>query len=142
MLQRSDPQDPTQPGAGQSGRSQGHFTGRPRFVAQQLLVEVVYTRERCLHAIDICRATGRHVDIDAGHDARIVAEWAAIHGPPYRLTLDGPAGGVFERGEGGEQHHLDTIEFCRIVSGRQHGTGLLPSGRVLARTVRSRSRDR
>jgi hypothetical protein len=48
-------------------------------VAQQLLalVEVVFTCDRCLHAIDICRATGRHVDIDAGHHARIVADVVA-----------------------------------------------------------------
>jgi uncharacterized protein (TIGR03083 family) len=98
------------------------------------LVDVVYTRDRWLHAIDICRATGRPIEVDADHDARIVAdvvaEWAAIHGQPYRLVLGGPAGGVFERGDGGEEHHLDAVEFCRIVSGREHGTGLLATGVV------------
>jgi hypothetical protein len=37
---------------------------------------------------------------------------------------------VFERGDGGEEHHLDAVEFCRIVSGREHGTGLLATGVV------------
>lgn len=98
------------------------------------LVDVVYTRDRWMHAVDICRATGRPVEVDADHDARIVAdvvaEWAAIHGRPYRLVLDGPAGAVFERGDGGEEHHLDAVEFCRIVSGREPGTGLLATGVV------------
>jgi uncharacterized protein (TIGR03083 family) len=98
------------------------------------LVDVVYTRDRWLHSIDICLAIGRPVEVDADHDARIVAdvvaEWAAIHGQPYRLALDGPAGGLFVRGDGGEEHQLDAIEFCRIVSGREHGTGLLATGVV------------
>jgi uncharacterized protein (TIGR03083 family) len=98
------------------------------------LMDVIYTRDRWLHAIDICRAIGRAVEVDADHDRRIVAdvvaEWAAIHGQPYRLVLDGPAGGVFERGDGGEEHQLDAVEFCRTVSGREPGIGLLGTGVV------------
>ena len=98
------------------------------------LMDVVYTRDRWLHSVDICRATGRPVEVDDDHDRRIVAdvvaEWAAIHGQPYRLVLDGPSGGVFERGDGGEQHHLDAVEFCRTVSGRERRTGLLGTGVV------------
>jgi uncharacterized protein (TIGR03083 family) len=98
------------------------------------LVDVVYTRDRWLHGVDICRAIGRDYEVDADHDGRIVAdvvaEWAAIHGQPYRLVLDGPAGGVFERGHGGEEHHLDAVEFCRTVSGRERGPGLLGTGVV------------
>ena len=64
----------------------------------------------------------------ADHDRRvvadIVAEWAQRHGRPYRLILDGPAGGTFEHGGTGEAHQLDAVEFCRIVSGRAPGTGL------------------
>jgi uncharacterized protein (TIGR03083 family) len=98
------------------------------------LVDTVYTRDRWLHSVDICRAIGRAVEVDDDHDRRIVAdvvaEWAAKHGQPYRLVLDGPAGGVFERGDGGEEHHLDAVEFCRTVSGREHGAGLLGTGVV------------
>jgi uncharacterized protein (TIGR03083 family) len=98
------------------------------------LWDVVYTRDRWLHRIDICRAIGRPFEVDADHDGRVVAdvvaEWAALHGQPYRLVLDGPAGGVFEGGDGGEQHHLDAVEFCRTVSGRERGTGLLTTGVV------------
>jgi uncharacterized protein (TIGR03083 family) len=98
------------------------------------LMDVVYTRDRWLHAVDICRAIGRAHEVDSDHDGRIVAdvvaEWAAIHGQPYRLVLDGPAGGLFERGHGGEEHHVDAVEFCRTVSGRERGTGLLGTGVV------------
>lgn len=93
------------------------------------LVDVVYTRDRWMHRVDICRAVGRSFEVDAEHDSRIVAdvvaEWSAVHGRPYRLALDGPAGGVFARGDGGEEYHLDAVEFCRTVSGRQPGSGLL-----------------
>jgi hypothetical protein len=34
------------------------------------------------------------------------------------------------RGVGGENHSLDAVEFCRILSGREEGAGLLTT-RVL-----------
>jgi hypothetical protein len=57
--------------------------------------------------------------------ADVVAEWARGHGQPYRLTLTGPAGGSWSAG--GEEISLDAVEFCRILSGRAPGTGLLTS---------------
>ena len=63
------------------------------------------------------------------HDGRIVAdvvaEWARRHGRPFTLELEGPAGGTFQHGDGGERTTLDAVEFCRILSGRAVGTGLL-----------------
>jgi len=63
------------------------------------------------------------------HDARIiadvVAEWARRHGQPFTLTLTGPAGGSYVAGDGGEHIELDAVEFCRILSGRATGAGLL-----------------
>lgn len=47
------------------------------------------------------------------------------HGRPFTLTLEGPAGGVFTSGVGGEAIAFDAVEFCRILSGRGAGTGLL-----------------
>ncbi len=98
------------------------------------LVDVVYTRDRWLHRVDICRAVGRPFELDEEQDSRIVAdvvaEWATTHGRSYRLVLTGPAGGVFSHGDGGEEHHLDAVEFCRIVSGRERTTGLLATGVV------------
>jgi uncharacterized protein (TIGR03083 family) len=98
------------------------------------LNDVVYTRDRWMHRVDIHRAIGRPFEVDAGHDGRVVAdvvaEWAQRHGQPYRLVLDGPAGGTFEHGATGEMHQLDAVEFCRIVSGRAPGTGLLATGVV------------
>jgi uncharacterized protein (TIGR03083 family) len=96
------------------------------------LNDVVYTRDRWMHRLDIHRAIGRPFKVDADHDRRVVAdvvaEWAQRHGQPYRLILDGPAGGTFQRGGTGEVHQVDAVEFCRIVSGRTPGTGLLATG--------------
>jgi hypothetical protein len=52
-------------------------------------------------------------------------DWAARHGQPVTLTLTGPAGGALASGQRGTDLQLDAIEFCRIVSGRAAGTGLL-----------------
>jgi uncharacterized protein (TIGR03083 family) len=89
----------------------------------------IYTRDAWMHRIDIARATGRTPELTADHDGRIVAdvvtEWARAHGRPYRLTLAGPAGGSWSSGTDGEEHRLDALEFCRILSGRAPGAGLL-----------------
>jgi hypothetical protein len=44
---------------------------------------------------------------------------------PFTLELTGPAGDTFVAGTGGEHLRPDAIEFCRILSGRAPGTGLL-----------------
>jgi hypothetical protein len=55
----------------------------------------------------------------------VVAEWAQRHGAPYRLRLTGPAGGEWSSGTGGEEIEMDAVEFCRVVSGRSTGVGVL-----------------
>ena len=89
----------------------------------------IYTRDAWLHRVDLARATGRPLRLDADHDGRLVAdvvtEWSRTHGEPYRLTLTGPAGGSWSRGAGGDALELDAVEFCRVLSGRAPGTGLL-----------------
>lgn len=108
--------------------------GMPANVSLGHLMDVIYTRDVWLHRVDIARATGLSLDLDRDVDARIiedvVAEWASRHAQPFLLTLSGPAGGVFLQGEGGEAIELDAIEFCRVVSGRADGDGLLAT-RVL-----------
>jgi len=93
------------------------------------LMDRIYTRDAWMHRIDIARATGRDLELTAEHDGRIVAdvvaEWARKHGQPYRLTLTGPAGGSFWAGSAGGEITLDAVEFCRILSGRAAGGGLL-----------------
>lgn len=42
-----------------------------------------------------------------------------------RLTLTGAAGGCWSFGAGGPSIELDAVEFCRVVSRREPGTGLL-----------------
>jgi uncharacterized protein (TIGR03083 family) len=89
------------------------------------LIDNIYTRDVWMHRVDICRATGRVMTLESDHDRRMVAtivcDWAAAHGQPYELVLEGQAGGTFRRGNDGEHHRLDAVEFCRIVSGRNDG---------------------
>ena len=93
------------------------------------LVDVILTRDIWLHRVDLTRAVGTEPVQDGTHDARIVAdvvvEWARRHGRPFHLVLTGPAGGTFRSGTGGPDLELTAVEFCRIISGRAHGEGLL-----------------
>jgi uncharacterized protein (TIGR03083 family) len=98
------------------------------------LFDTIHTRDPWLHRIDICRATGHTPELTANHDGRIVADvvrdWATHDGKGFTLTLTGPAGGAFTAGDGGVVLELDAVEFCRTLSGRSEGTGLL-SNRVV-----------
>jgi uncharacterized protein (TIGR03083 family) len=93
------------------------------------LLDLVLTRDTWMHRVDISRATGRDLVLTAEHDGRIVGdvvgEWSRRHGQPFTLHLEGPAGGLFTSGGGGEQITIDAVEFCRILSGRAVGSGLL-----------------
>lgn len=93
------------------------------------LLDVILTRDPWMHRVDIARATGRPMEVTPEHDGRIVAdvvaEWARRHGTPFTLTLTGPAGGEYVSGDNGEQITIDAVEFCRTLSGRATGTGLL-----------------
>ena len=93
------------------------------------LLDVGFTRDVWCHRIDICHATGRPIDLKPDHDGRlvadIVAEWAQLHGQPFDLVLDGPAGGTFRHGHDGEHVEIDAIEFIRTLAGRRPGSGVL-----------------
>jgi uncharacterized protein (TIGR03083 family) len=93
------------------------------------LLDLILTRDPWMHRIDVSRATGQPLELTADHDGRIVAdvvaEWARRHGQPFALTLTGPAGGSFVSGQDGEAITIDAVEFCRVLSGRATGTGLL-----------------
>jgi uncharacterized protein (TIGR03083 family) len=93
------------------------------------LLDVGFTRDVWAHRIDIHAAIGRPMQLTADHDGRlvadIVAEWAGIHGQPFELVLDGPAGGKFTQGVGGERVEIDALDFIRTLSGRLPGTGVL-----------------
>jgi uncharacterized protein (TIGR03083 family) len=93
------------------------------------LMDVIYTRDTWMHRGDVSRAAGRDIALTPEHDGRLVAdlvaEWARRHGQPFRLTLTGPGGGAYIAGDGGEHIELTAVEFCRTISGRAHGTGLL-----------------
>jgi uncharacterized protein (TIGR03083 family) len=93
------------------------------------LLDVGFTRDVWAHRIDIHAAIGRPMQLTAEHDGRlvadIVAEWAGIHGQPFELVLDGPVGGKFTQGVGGERVEIDALDFIRTLSDRLPGTGVL-----------------
>jgi uncharacterized protein (TIGR03083 family) len=113
--QRATPYDPLLPG-------EGVWT-------MGYLFDVIHTRDPWIHRVDICRAIGREVALSSDHDGRIVADvvgdWARRHGKPFTLVLTGPAGGTFTAGAGDAELELGAVEFCRILSRREKGVGLL-----------------
>jgi uncharacterized protein (TIGR03083 family) len=93
------------------------------------LMDRCYTRDTWMHRIDICRAVGLEPVLTPEHDGRIiedmVAEWTRLYGLSVTVHLEGPAGGTFVGGEGGEELTIDAVEWIWILSGRGTGTGLL-----------------
>ena len=93
------------------------------------LTDVILTRDPWMHRMDLAAAVGRTPELTPDHDAvlvaDVVAEWAARHGAPFRLVLTGPAGGTWSRGGDGEEIEMDAVDFCRVLSGRGTGEGLL-----------------
>ena len=109
--------------------------GMPPSLTLGHLFTVVLTRDVFLHRIDIARAVGRDIEVDADTEGRViadvVAEWAERHGEPFRLTLSGPAGGRYAAGDGGPVLELDGLEMCWILSGRGLASHPLLETRVL-----------
>lgn len=103
--------------------------GMPSRISLGRLLDVVYTRDVWMHTLDIAEAVGRDLPMDAAVDGRIVQDvvidWTRRHGEPVDLVLTGPAGGHYRSGHHAEVIELDAIEFCRILSGRVPGEGLL-----------------
>jgi len=93
------------------------------------LMDRCFTRDTWMHRIDICRAVGVDPVLTPEHDGRIiedmVAEWTKLYDLSVTLHLEGPAGGTYVRGDGGEELTIDAIEWIWILSGRGTGTGLL-----------------
>ena len=93
------------------------------------MTDTILTRDPWMHRSDIAHALGRPMELTRDHDgvivADVVAEWALRHGQPYDLVLTGPAGGHWSSRESGEAISLDPEQFCRILSGRGTGTGLM-----------------
>ena len=124
--------------------------GKPETWKLGFLMDIIFTRDTWMHRIDISRAIGRGPVLTDDHDGRliadVVADWSRRHGQPFTLELTGPAGGTYTSGDGrtdtaarpvasggtdpsggdgGEVITVDAVEFCRTLSGRAHGAGLL-----------------
>jgi len=90
------------------------------------LNDVVYTRDAWMHRVDLCRATGRPLELSTEHDGAIITEaaeeWMGRTGTPG-LTLTGPVGGAV----GAPAEHaltVDAVEFARALSGRGQVDGV------------------
>jgi len=92
------------------------------------LFDIILTRDPFLHRVDISQATGVAMQVTAEHEGRlvdnVVNEWAERHGQPFSLHLTGPAGGTWGTDDA-EPITMDALEFCRVLSGRLVGTGLM-----------------
>ncbi|MCD9623921.1 maleylpyruvate isomerase family mycothiol-dependent enzyme [Rhabdothermincola salaria] len=105
--------------------------GVPETWRMGYLLETILTRDPWMHRVDVADATGAEVELTAEHDGRIVAdvvaEWARRHGQAFVLELTGPGPlqVVYQQGTDGEHVAIDALEFCRILSGRATGAGLL-----------------
>ncbi len=104
-------------------------SGMPRSVNLGRLLDVVYTRDVWMHTIDIAEAAGRELPTTATVNGRIVQDvvidWVRRHGQPVDLILTGPGGGHYRSGSNGPVLEIDAIDFCRTLSGRVHGDGLM-----------------
>ncbi|MCW2524768.1 MAG: maleylpyruvate isomerase family mycothiol-dependent enzyme [Frankiales bacterium] len=111
-------------------------SGMPRGVNLGHLADVIYTRDVWMHTVDIAQAVQRPLDVTGPVNRRlvadVVAEWTGRHRQPVDLVLVGPAGGHYRSSASAIDAPIehDAIEFCRILSGRATGEGLMAT-RVL-----------
>jgi len=93
------------------------------------LVDVILTRDPWMHRTDIAAATGREMTLTAEHDGVIVDdvvhEWAERHRQPCLLILTGPIAREYVFGADGPSYTVEAVDFCRVLSGRGAGEGLL-----------------
>jgi hypothetical protein len=90
-----------------------------------------------MHRVDICRATGREMPLDASHDGRMVAlivrdlaekSERGLQGRSAVLKLTGPAGGSYQLGSNASPTaaiEMDTLAFCILTSGRETAANVL-----------------
>ncbi len=121
------------------GRLLGGITATEELVGDErepwtlgYLVETILTRDPFMHRLDIAQATGVLLGPTADHEGIIVddvvQEWASRHGRAYDLELTGPAGGRWRSdAQAGDPEviRMDAFDFCRVLSGRGSGPGLL-----------------
>ncbi|SDP35593.1 TIGR03083 family protein [Pedococcus dokdonensis] len=108
---------------------QGPDGASPESWTVGFLTDTILTRDPWMHRSDIAQALERPMELTPDHDgilvADVVTEWAVRHGQPFDLTLTGPVGGRWSSGTTGESITMDAELFCRTLSGRTPGTGLM-----------------
>jgi uncharacterized protein (TIGR03083 family) len=100
------------------------------FLRFSYMFDVVYPRDTWMHRLDICRATGRPMQVSAAHDGRIVALVVRdlartlapkLGGASVVYALSGEAGGAWRIGANPEPSatiRMDALDFNVLASGR------------------------
>jgi uncharacterized protein (TIGR03083 family) len=103
------------------------------------MFDVLGLRDPWMHRVDLARATGRPMTLDA-HDQLIVAQVIADLGrtweeePPVLIELTGLAGGRWSLGHGKPRATVraDVVDYKRTLSGREHDPTLETDGDQVA----------
>ncbi len=93
------------------------------------MLDVIYTRDIWMHRLDICRATGREMELTPKHDGRmtelVVRDLVGTLSPELGgravvYDLAGPAGGAWSIGNGvpSATIRMDALDFHLLASGR------------------------
>lgn len=94
------------------------------------LTDLIYTRDMWIHRLDLCRATGGAMRLEAAHDGRVVAlvlrdlGRQLARGPrggTVTVELTGPAGGAWRLGGAPAATatiRMDALDFNLLASGR------------------------
>ena len=94
------------------------------------LLDVILTRDTWMHRVDIARATGRALcsppsTTAASSPTSSPSGPAATAGRSRLAPRRARPAARSSPASGGEEITLDAVEFCRILSGRATGAGLL-----------------
>jgi uncharacterized protein (TIGR03083 family) len=101
------------------------------------LFDLIYTRDMWMHRIDICRAAGLNMALDAAHDGRTVALIVrdlamkckrGLNGRAAILELTGAAGGRYHIGGSATPSatiQIDALDFSVLASGRDKAASVL-----------------
>ncbi len=91
--------------------------------------DLIMTRDMWMHRLDICRATGREMELTREHDGRMTALVvrdlaqtlpSRLGGSSVLYELSGPAGGTWRIGKGTPSARigLDALDFHLLAAGR------------------------
>jgi hypothetical protein len=106
------------------------------------VTDLIGTRDMWMHRLDICRATGRLMEVDAQHDGRMMAlvmrDLAGWHASNFKTgrvyyELEGAAGGGYYIGEVPSPWaslRVEALDFAFLAAGRTTANELIAQKRL------------